>query len=418
MSSLDEQELGQRVDRALATITSGPTPAAAILARGRRIRRRRAARAGAVAAVAVLAVAVSAGITLHDRLGAPGPTDHRHPRPSQHLPTKMSGLPIPVAPNLRLLIATRQGAAWYSTATRQVEPIAGLPPAQQDLIREPYAFGRLDRGWWATSERVTANPADPVKSQAFFFIADGSLTATRIGTGYAVDVANLASRAGAVWLVTHPPSIAKPGGSARAQLVSTAGRLLGPRYTLPAGYLLSRGVGRYLLLTQSIYQNRFELWDPRTGRVARRFDNVIAAGPEQIAWSPGCRGCRVQVLNVPTGKTVTAPVHVGQPAALNATISDDGQLLAMQLPDGKLSVLDTSSGVLTVIPGTTLSDAAWQHFGWLDGGHRLIVIAGPYKQPGPAQVAYWQPGDAQLRIATIHNPGEITTLVRSQCFTR
>jgi hypothetical protein len=70
--------------------------------------------------------------------------------------------------------------------------------------------------------------------------------------------------------------------------------------------------------------------------------------------------------------------------------------------------------VLTVIPGTTLSDAAWQHFGWLDGGHRLIVTAGPNNQPGPAQVAYRQPGDTRLRIATIHNPGEITTLVRSQ----
>jgi NO-binding membrane sensor protein with MHYT domain len=59
VSSFDGQDLGQQVDRALATITAGPTPAAAILARGRRIRRRRrAARAGAVAVVAALAVAI------------------------------------------------------------------------------------------------------------------------------------------------------------------------------------------------------------------------------------------------------------------------------------------------------------------------------------------------------------------------
>lgn len=416
MSSLDEQELGQRVDRALATITSGPTPTAAILARGRQIRRRRrAARAGAVTAMAALAVAVSAGITLHDRLGAPGPAAHRHPGPSGQLPTKMSGLPVPVAPDLRLLIATTRGAAWYSTVTRRAEPIAGLPTVQQDLVWEPYSFGRLDGGWWATSAHYfdSANPASP---QVFYFIADGSVTATRIGAGYAGDGADPASRGGAVWLVTHPPSTGKRGGSARTQLVSTAGRPLGPRYTLPAGYLLSRGVGRYLLLARITQQTRFELWDPRTGRVVRRFGNVIAAGPEQIAWSPGCQGCRVQVLNMPTGKTVTAPIPGGQPAALNATISDDGQLLAMQLPGGKLSVLDTISGVLTVIPGTALSDAAWQHFGWLGGGHRLIVTAGLNAQPGPAQVAYWQPGDTQLRIATIHNPGEITTLHRSQRF--
>ena len=41
MTGRGEQDLGQRVDRALATITSGPVPAAAIVARGRAIRRRR-----------------------------------------------------------------------------------------------------------------------------------------------------------------------------------------------------------------------------------------------------------------------------------------------------------------------------------------------------------------------------------------
>ena len=44
---------------------------------------------------------------------------------------------------------------------------------------------------------------------------------------------------------------------------------------------------------------------------------------------------------------------------------------------------------VTVIPGIALSDAAWQLFGRLDGGNRLIVTAGLNTQPGTAQVAYW-----------------------------
>jgi hypothetical protein len=44
---------------------------------------------------------------------------------------------------------------------------------------------------------------------------------------------------------------------------------------------------------------------------------------------------------------------------------------------------------VTVIPGIARSDAAWQLFGWLDGGHRLIVTAGLNTQPGTAQAACW-----------------------------
>jgi hypothetical protein len=44
---------------------------------------------------------------------------------------------------------------------------------------------------------------------------------------------------------------------------------------------------------------------------------------------------------------------------------------------------------VTVTPGIALSDAASQLFGWLDGGHRLIVTAGLNTQPGKAQAACW-----------------------------
>lgn len=129
-----------------------------------------------------------------------------------------------------------------------------------------------------------------------------------------------------------PATHRKAAGQARTQLVSTTGQPLGPRYTLPEGYLLSRGVGSYLLLAQNLSKNRFALWDPRTGRVVRRFANVIAAGPWQIAWTAGCRGCRVQVQSVSTGQTVSTPIPGRQPSALTAAISDDGKLLDVQPP--------------------------------------------------------------------------------------
>ena len=99
---------------------------------------------------------------------------------------------------------------------------------------------------------------------------------------------------------------------------------------------------------------------------------------------------------------------------LNATFSDDGRLLAMQLAGREIEVFDTATRTLTAIPGTVLSSAEWQHLGWQSGGHRLVLSAGPNSTVGPAQLAYWQPGDAVLRVATVRNLREITELQTGQ----
>jgi hypothetical protein len=246
-----------------------------------------------------------------------------------------------------------------------------------------------------------------------YFIADGSLTATRIGAGFQVQSSN---RDGAVWLVSYQRSTDNiRTTSARVQLVSTNGQPLSPQYRLPAGYLLDRGVGNYLLLNSIRTRPRppyaMELWDPRTGQVVRRVDNVIAAGPGQIAWNPGCRGCQAQVLNVSTGKSVTLPIHGGQ---LSGIFSDDGRLLAMQPASGNgpLSVFDTQTRALTVIPGTALRFAEAESFSWQNGGHRLIVLAEPGNScSDTTQVAVWDPGDTRLRVATIQIPGGLCAVV-------
>ena len=409
MSSFDEQDLGRRVDGALATITSGSAPAAAIVAQGRRIRlRRRAARAG-VAVVAALAVAVPVAIAWHGALTAPGPRPAiNHPTPRPHrLPTKMTGLPMPAGTNFKFLVQGSEGtgfpgaADWYSTASRSFKTIAGLP-------HEPFDFSRVPGGWSA-GLFLGGWKCPPHCWNAQYFIADGSTHATKIGIGLWISPAD---HPGAVWLMSYPPTITDMAtASAYVQLFSTNGSALGPRYRLPAGYLLDRGVGGYLLLT-SLRQKKppyiSVLWDPRSNRVAGRVTDVIAAGPGQIAWSPDCRGCRVRLLNVLTGTSVTTPIAAGQPGGLTGKFTDDGTLLAVQLTDGQLAVYDTSSGQLTVIPGTALNNNYWQEFSWLNGSHTLTVAAGCGRcnATGPEQIAYWQPGDSRLRIATVTNQRE------------
>jgi hypothetical protein len=410
-------EIEDRLRAAMhAAVDGKETSASELISLVKRRHRRHTIRVACITVLAAVAVAVPAAITLHSWLGAPGPVPpaHRPPHPAKHLPAKMTGLPMPAGTDFQGLVSVGEGAAWYSTATRRAEHIGGLPRSQGG-----YQFSSVLGGGIAWSnDTASPNQCTPTNECAgppkeFYFIADGSLTATRIGAGYAGDGVAASSRPGAVWLTTYPRATAKISGSATAQLVSTTGRPLGPRYRLPAGYLPGSGVGSYLLLYNNQQQNLI-LWDPRTGRVLRHFDNVFANGPEQIAWSPGCRSCRVQILNVSTGTTVTTPIPARNPAAMNAVFSDDGRLLAVQQPGRQIEVFDTGSRTLTAIPGTALSSADWQRFGWQPGGHRLVISAGPNSRPGPAQLAYWQPGEAVLRVATVRNLREITELQTGQ----
>jgi hypothetical protein len=328
----------------------------------------------------------------------------------------MTGLPMPAGTNFQALVLAGGNngngkPAWYSTGSRRTKIIAGLP-------NEPYAFSRVPGGW-SVGLLLVGWTCPPHCWNAQFFIADGSTHATKIGVGLGISAAD---RPGAVWLMSYPRTITDMAtASAYVQLFSTAGSALGPRYRLPAGYVLDRGVGRYLLLNRWLGKNSPHkppyvsvLWDPRSNRVAGRVTDVIAAGPGQIAWSRGCRGCRVRLLNVVTGTSVTTPIAGGQPGELTGSFTDDGTLLAVQLADrlttnAELSVYDTSSGQLTVIPGTALNNNYWQNFGWQNGSHTLVVASGPGRgnATGPDQIAYWQPGDSRLRIATGTNQREV-----------
>jgi len=385
-------------------------PEELIVAVRKRHRRHLAVLTGA-AAVA-LAIVVPTVIALTGKVAGSGAGSLTNAAASRTKPSNvLSGLPMPPGKNFEVLNTTGYGAGWYSVATHATKSIKGLP-----AVSSGYQFKRVNGGWvaWPISNNspcsisVCAGPP-----AAYYFIAEGSLTAKRIGSGYASAGLGIGpgTRAGTVWLVTYPRITTSLYSSAFAQLVSTAGHPLGPRYRLPANYLIGFGaVGGYLLLDlDANNQTHFELWDPPTNRVLGHYNNVIAAGPEQIVWTNGCRHCQVQITNVSTGKTLTTSIPGTQPDNLNATMSDDGRLLAVQLPGGGLAVYNTITRSLTRIPGTALTKADFEYFGWQNGGHRLLVFAGPNAGPGADQLAYWQ-GGTRLYVETIRNPTDMEQL--------
>jgi hypothetical protein len=240
-----------------------------------------------------------------------------------------------------------------------------------------------------------------------------------------------------VWLTSYPRSSDNVATtSAITQLVSTTGEALGPRYRLPAGYVPEAGVGRYLVLSSLKFTAGKRpsgppvslLWDLATHRVVRRIVDAFAAGPDQIAWTQGCRGCRLQILNAATGKNLSTAVPAGLQDiwGYNASFSDNGQLLRFTAPTGTtaqccrtwgaVDIVSTSSGQrLAVIPG--LSKSRWLNVQWLAGGPVLVVADGPAYGPRlpkpPAQVGFWQPGDSRLRIATVTNARDGGLLLQS-----
>src|SRR2546430_2480144 len=107
----------------------------------------------------------------------------------------------------------------------------------------------------------------------------------------------------------------------------------GSQVTLPAGYLIERGTSRGLLLAPVAREPGTmadKLWDPAAPQPGRTLTGVIAVSATQVAWVPRCVArCRVQVLNLATGR----PETVGLPAAssvANAAFSPDGSLLAVE----------------------------------------------------------------------------------------
>jgi len=170
VSSFDEQDLGQRVDRALATITAGPAPAAAIMAQGRWIRRRRrVVRTGAVAVLAALTLIFPALLYKAVQGGQPpGPA-------AQGLTVNRLG---PIARNGVIGSGTLDGKPWTVRLAGTRDPVAqakGLPPTGRLGTRPGGSAPVTLHVAGSVAQRLLAGPVSPGVAYLTIRLADGSV---------------------------------------------------------------------------------------------------------------------------------------------------------------------------------------------------------------------------------------------------
>jgi hypothetical protein len=315
------------------------------------------------------------------------------------------------------LPAAGQRPAWFWPGSGQVMPISGLPPQ-----RSGYQFIRAAGGWAVLagpgSQAGCGSCAGP--RRAVYFLADRASSAIRVGLADAV----APGAAGALWLTSYPAD-ADPGTAAgTAREVSIAGVPLGPQLTLPAGYRIEQATGRGLLLVPAAPQpdaTADQLWDPAAPHARRTFDAVIAASTTRIAWAPPCAArCGVLVLNLATGRQITAELPPGKSVA-SAAFSPDGGFLAVEVSfsseadDGgqavQLELESTASGRLTAVPGTWLSSDALISFGWPASSDTLVA---ELSFTTKVQLTSWRPGASAPAIATLRPQQSPAALVIGQ----
>jgi len=330
-------------------------------------------------------------------------------------PDGITGQTLSWPGGLRLPEAGQQ-PAWFWPATGQVLPIGGLP-------RQPagYQFVRVTGGW-----AVQAGPAAQAgpagcgscagPRRAVYFLADHAQAVIQVGLADAV----APGAAGTLWLTSYPAAAEPRTAAGTAQQVSIAGRPAGPQLRLPAGYLIEQGTDRGLLLAPVAQDSGTmpdTLWDPAPPQSSRAFAGVIAASATEIAWTPPCAArCRVQVLNLATGRQVSVELPAASSVS-NAAFSPDGSLLAVQLgfsddsDDGatavQLELVSTASGRLTAVPETWVSSDALVGFGWAASSDSLVA---ELSFTTKVQLASWRPGERRLAIAVLtpkHNPASL-----------
>jgi hypothetical protein len=368
--------------------------------------------------IAVLVVLLAGGgIVLSRSLVSP-----RSPGTPRPTPTGSAALSLPAGANgiagqtrawdrsLRLPVAGAR-PAWLSPASGRAEPIGGLPANPSG-----YQFTRVAGGW-----AIQASPAVPAGCASCaggpapaWFLPDGARSATPLGPANMVAPG---ATAGTVWLTSYPPgaNMTTASGTAREAGIADAS----PRpVRLPPGYAIVQGTVRGLLLAPASQQPGAadELWYPSARKAGPVFDGVLAAGPDEIAWTSQCAGC-VQVLNLATGRHTEVGLPAGS-SAVNAAFSPDGGFLALQLslgsPGGgselgmRLDVAAVTTGRVTPVPGTWVSSDALIGFGWPAASDSLVAR---FSFTTKMQLTSWHPGASRPAVKILPPGGDVASLI-------
>ena len=327
-------------------------------------------------------------------------------------PTRFIGVPTTSGVGRLLLTGPRPG--WLQTATGRFQPITGLPPWAPG-----YGFTRTADGWAVqrfTPPQAICHICDA--PPAVYFVRGQSARATVVGTAYE---AAAAANQGDLWLTAYLPEADIAAASGTTQEVTVAGDGVGPPSQLPEGYVIDRAVkGGFLLAAYAQGPGPVKdfLWDPVTAHLVRDFTNVIAASPRQIAWAPCLGKCALRILKLPAMAVMSVRLPRGA-WAVAGTFSSDGSLLAVQVTtdlrrDGsaaatRIDVIDTATGQLIALPGSTVNSLIGVSFGWLAGSDRLLAaLALP---SGLVELASWRPGDTYLTTQVVRLPPGTTPVL-------
>jgi hypothetical protein len=331
--------------------------------------------------------------------------------PAQYPPSGIAGQTPSWSPNARL---PRTGAQpdWFWPAMGRVAPILGLPSD-----RFGYVFTRLASGWAMQPDPPgpagcsNCTPPMPPPGPAgcgdctgpptpVFFLADRADRASMVGSASLVAPAAVN---GQMWLTTFPAetSLAKTPGVAR--LIGDSGAEIGAPVTLPAGYAVTQGTHRGLLLESLSQEGQVvtdRLWNPANGKVLRAFDGVVAVSAAAVAYAPPCgTTCPVQVYDVASGHQVTVKMRPTD-VVMSGVFSPDGRFLALQVGRGngdvgdggasavELEVASAATGRAEVVPHIFVSSDALAAFGWPGSQDDLVA---KFTFDGAVQMAFWDP---------------------------
>ena len=380
---------------------------------------------GTLGAVALLAALVVVGrLDAPGRLGrlsAPTPAGTTETIVGRPTPPRLRGVLLAGTGLAALLIPDPSASAvpgrfWLDSG--RLTPIGGLPHGGCYLpptrLRHGWALGR--QAYKPTGQRCRQLSL----TTQFYLLADGAIRATRLPVTADWVIADGDDTR--LWLIRflgQPDPASGQLPPQAIQQVDRIGRPHTPRYRVPAGYAAWQGVGDGLLLLILTGQgsadiSRFALWNPRSGRILRRYDRVLAASGTTLAWVAATCGpnrCPVHLSDLAAG-TDTQVAVPWRAAANSGAFSPDGRYLAVvfgsvdaagAVTAARVGVIDLAARRLLAVPGAVMGGReVGLAVSWSPDGAWLLVSAslGPLTE----QLAAWRPGDTVLHVPSRQPP--------------
>jgi hypothetical protein len=360
---------------------------------------------GTLGAVALLAALVVVGRLdapgRPHRASAPSPASTTATPPTPPAPPQLRGVPLAGTGLAALLIPDPSSSAvpglfWLDSG--RLTPIGGLPHGGCYLPPT-----RLPHGWMlgqqASQPASQRCPELGVRTR-FYLLADGASSATRLPV--TADWVVAAGDHTRLWLVDflgQPDPTSDQLPPQAIQQVDLAGHPYSPRYRVPDGYAAMQGVGGGLLLLvlagpAPVDSSRFALWNPRSGRVLRRYDRVLAATATTVAWvavACGPQRCPVHLSDLASGTDTQVAAPQGMPANTGA-FSPDGRYLAVVFGG-----VDATGPAIPAIPATPV------RVGVIDASTRRLLAVSSAVMGGGGDfllAVTWSPDGAWLLLST------------------